>query len=59
LRPGAVQGNVGWGEDPTQATAMPVTPPDPGRALRAAPIAGLHTPERNPVSRFGMAGAPA
>jgi hypothetical protein len=47
LRPRAVQGDVRWGEDPTQATAMAVTPPDPGRALRAAPVAGLHSPERS------------
>jgi hypothetical protein len=26
---------------------MPVAPPDPGRALRAAPVAAVHSPERN------------
>jgi len=47
FRPGPVQGNVRWRKDPAQATAMPVAPPDPGRALRAAPVAAVHSPERN------------
>ena len=47
FRPGPVQGNVRWRKDPPQATAMPVAPPDPGRALRAAPVAAVHSPERN------------
>jgi hypothetical protein len=45
--PGAVQRNVRRSEDATQATAMPVAPSDPRRALRAAPVAGLHNAERN------------
>jgi hypothetical protein len=47
FRPGPVQGHVRWREDPPQAAAMPVAPPDPGRALRAAPVAAVHSPERN------------
>jgi hypothetical protein len=32
---------------------MPVAPPDPGRALRAAPVAAVHSPERNAAGRAG------
>jgi hypothetical protein len=52
-----VQRNLGWGEDPAQATAMPVAPPEPGWALRVAPVAGLHSSERNPRARAGRPSA--
>lgn len=57
FRPGPVQGNIRWRKDPPQATAMPVAPPDPGRALRAAPVAAVHSPERNPADPARPPGA--
>jgi hypothetical protein len=36
---------------------MPVAPPDPGRALRAAPVAAVHSPERNAASPAWPPGA--
>lgn len=44
LRPGAVQRHAWRRENPAQPAAVPVTSPDPGGALRAAPVAGLHNP---------------
>jgi hypothetical protein len=42
---------------------MPVAPPDPGRALRAALVAAVHSPERNAAgvlaARRSAGGPPA
>jgi hypothetical protein len=42
--PGAVQRHVWRRENPAQPASVTVTSPDPGGALRAALVAGLHNP---------------